>query len=141
MELRTIKRLLKAGFHPSDINAQLIGDGAQRQAFLLGDFVIKARVPAWHHDTVNNLFFDPCPAKHLYAVPRAVMRRIGILPPEQYTVGEWVVQTYYRPLTKAELKEWAWLVDDPPIWRNIRLDLWANLGKDLRTGTTHAFDW
>jgi hypothetical protein len=141
VDLRLIKRLLRAGLHPLDFGAELIGDGAQRQAFLAGDYVIKRRVPAWQHDAEENDHACSCAPRYLYAVPVPALRRVGIKPPEQTVVGEWVIQVYYRPLTKTEMAQIDWLRESPPRWRNICLDIYGNVGVDLRTGRLHAFDW
>jgi hypothetical protein len=146
-QLRQLKRLLRAGFHPLDFGAELIGDGAQRKAFLFGDYVIKRRCPAWMHDRRKdadgplNDDAKPCARRALFRVPVKALRRIGVMPPTQWVVGEWVIQYYYRELTKSEQAEWEWLMSRGPRWQNIKLDVYGNIGIDLRTGAVTAFDW
>lgn len=148
MQLHHIKRLLRVGFHPRDFGAQLIGDGAQRKAYLIGDYVIKRRCPAWMHDRRKdgdgapiNDAARPVPRRSLFAIPTKALRRIGILPPTQWCAGAWVIQLYYRPLTKTEQAQWEWLADRSPRWQNIKLDVYQNIGVHVQTGAVHAFDW
>lgn len=144
VRLHTIKRLLKADMHPMEFGAEQCGDGGQRVAYLIGDYVIKHRVPAWQHDLANNDDnAKPCAARWRYAVPVPALRRVGVEPPEQHRVGNWVVQPYYRPLTPQEEKQWEWLNEAEIAWCGILLDLNAryNLGVHPQHGTVHCFDW
>jgi hypothetical protein len=143
VRLHEIKRLLQAGIHPTDFGGKLIGDGAQRPgAFLVGDYVCKHIAPAWQHDAdANDDNFKPVAPRWRYAVPRSALKRIGIEPPEQHVVGGWVVQLYYRPLNKTEMRRWKWLADAEIAWRNITLDVFGNIGVHVETGRVHAYDW
>ena len=146
--LPQIQRALLAGKHPRDFGADFLDDGGQRAAYLFGDYVIKARVPAWRHDTVNNdADARACAPSVLYAVPVLPFKRLGVCPPEQHVFGTWVVQPYYRPFTSIERASWAWLDKAVVYWqpqphRRIRLDVHPdNMGVHLQAGTVHVFDW
>lgn len=152
--LRDIRMRLRAGIHPCEFG-QLIGDGCQRQAYLVGDFVVKRHAGAYRLDSdcecpyPNIVPVIPC---ERFFVPRMRFARIGLCPPEQWFVRSkmiwWEIQPYYRPLTQDEEKLWCWLnrtsvyMVTPFTRKRIRLDLHtANMGVHLQRGTFHAIDW
>jgi hypothetical protein len=145
--LPQIQLALLSGKHPRDFGAEFLDDGAQRAAYLFGDYVIKEQVPAWKHDMLHNDDARKCDPRVLYAIPVLPFKRLGVCPPEQHVYGRWVVQPYYRPLTAIECAEWEWLSGVSVYWQpqkhhRIKLDMHTgNMGVHLRVGTVHAFDW
>jgi hypothetical protein len=143
-----IKQCLSAGLHPRDFGGEEIGDGAQRTAYLVGDYVIKQRAPAWQHDAESE-DPTPCPPRRAFDVPRASFVRVGLRPPRQWMVGEWVIQPYYRPFTPNERIEWEYINELTVYWsptrlkvHRVKLDVHCNnVGVDPRTGTVHCYDW
>jgi hypothetical protein len=148
MDLQAIKRCLRVGLFPTEFGAQFIGDGAQRSAYLCGDYVIKRRAPAWQHDAESESQ-TPCPKRCAYDVPTAPLKRVGVCPPQQWFIKDWVIQPFYRPLKREEWQKLEWLLEVDVEWtptrrkaNRIRLDLACdNLGTHPVKGTIHCFDW
>lgn len=160
--LRDIKTLLRAGEHPREF-ADMIGDGAQRGAWLCGYYVIKRRAAPYRID--RDVEF-PYPSRlqpkrgEQWHTPKERLRRFGVLPPRQWFVRApgnvmmrespltWVIQHYYRPLTADEQKQWQWInrcnfyMRLPATGRKVRLDIHTgNMGIHPVSGTIHAIDW
>lgn len=158
--LPDIRRALGRGQHPQDFGGQWVGSGAQRIAWLCGDYVVKDRVPSWRLDAEHNEFPIPCSKRDLFRIPREAMQRVGVLPPRQWLAAGWVIQPFYRPLSEDERSLWQW-VNDTAVYdvvmhkdtrasdsrgttRRLRVKLdicTCNMGVDVRYGTIHAFDW
>jgi hypothetical protein len=152
--LQNITGLLRAGFHPRDFGGEIIGDGCQRIAWLLSDYVIKRRAAAYRLDSECEIPYSPIVVVHRserFQMPLATFARLGILPPVQWFAKApsltWVVQPYYRPLTNEEVEAWEWINNRTIYWdtplshHRIRLDMHTgNMGVDP-LGAVHAIDW
>lgn len=170
MTLEFICNALRDGL-PAELlpGAVMIGEGSQRRAYLVGDWVVKPNtVPYFMEETYREpaCFIgpdDPCTTTQDLA-PRAALALLSLDVIECHYVGTWVVQPWVRPLTRDEKLALCdvWEVDLAPSWspdtncvqarsdrspwRKVYLEYqvdihFANVGVDVRTNTVVAFDW
>lgn len=122
--LQTIQKLLRQGFDANELpGAKLIGGGVSCDAYKVGRYVVKENQ---HHG---------CQTRH--RTPTQQLRRWGCRAPKQWCVKGWIIQPFYRRLTRKQGEFFS----DRFGWFDSRLDLHSNnIGFDKK-GRLVAFDW
>jgi hypothetical protein len=100
MKLRDIKALLNTTAPDAVVLLKLramggkrIGNGSQRTAYKLGDYVVKANTCAWEVNEYPDAF-----RQRVSIVPRKALNSRGVMAPATWYAGEnrkWVIQRFY----------------------------------------------
>lgn len=170
MTLTRLKRALNRGTKPEDLRGvKRLAKGSQRQAWRLGNYVVKWNAPAWDaHDWYNegsarSRRYSKVP--HAWRrVPRAALREAGVMAPATWYAGpkrKYIIQRFYEPVAPyvedTELSDspkaasYARMVDrianDVRFWQvtpkvSLMLDIHSgNLGIHPKSGRLVCFDW
>lgn len=115
--LQTIKTLLMKGRHPSRLpSATFLGGGAQRRAWRVGEYVVKANTRPWTK-SAERYTWRPQPVRDGGRIlrrdlkrtarvgprTRRVFRACGLDVPKQIAVKHWLVQEYLTPMNWDEM--------------------------------------
>lgn len=152
MTLTEIKRILnkRGGLTTLRVmrQARSIGSGAQRTAYRVGKYVVKANTCAFELSE-----FPEAVRVRMTRVPSKVIRSVGLLPPKVWYAGkrrEYVIMPFYphHPDYDWWHEECADVVqNERPFWEiapgvSVGLDLHAhNVGRHPKSGRLVAFDW
>lgn len=120
--LNKLRMRLYRGLEPQDWpDAEHIGCGCYTNAYRVDDFVIKRRgwrshvEPRWSRERI-----------------RLELAFFGMMLPDEWRVGRWVIQPYYKPLRGLEPEYWDLMT---------ALDIhYFNVGRDDH-GNLRAFDY
>lgn len=124
MTLRNLLRALNTGKQPSTLGGRLIGSGSERDAWRVGDWVIKDWSP----------FSDGEPRY------RRSIERLGICTAPTRRAGRWVVQPYYIPY-KDIIKGLRYDHLDTMFPESLTTDLHTGNVGFTAEGELVAFDW
>lgn len=136
MELEELKLCLRGGWNPSELpGSRLIDEGCYRKAYRIGDYVVKRHVARIRR------MKDHVPSVR-------VLAKLGLHPPEQWRVKDWIIQPYYPAVPcEDQMRFERYHFRDEFLWRpspfarRVRLDLhYGNIGLDAQ-GRQVLFDW